>query len=173
MSYQPRVTIVTYTQFGPFQTGSTLVVNPSYARNLVNTYGAGLRIVSNFPGAYWFQNGAVLSVYPSYPVPPTPVPTPGTINVRFITDITDPVSGQTYSAGPLYRFTIDGLLRLNTRIGGLVFSLDAAQNNQIPVSQLRLYVGRTIYVDQAIFAFRQSNNANGNGIPNAFNANAV
>lgn len=146
------VTIKTFTRFGPFHSGSTLIVNVNYAQQLVNQYGQGLDIRGIYPGTYWFQDGAVLSVYPATPQPPMPS---GTINVRFLSQIQDPVTGQVYDAGPLYKFTVDGLRRLNSRIGGLVFSTDRNQNNTFPASQLGNYVGSNIFVDQAIFAFRQ------------------
>lgn len=161
-----RVTIITYTQFGPYQTESTLQVSPQFAQNLVNQYGRNVRIVSNYPGTFWFQNGAVLRVYPqSRPQPQPPTPTPGTINVRFINEVEDPVSGQVYNAGPLYRFTVSGLRTLNSRVGGLLFASDPQMSNTVPVSQLDSYVGQTLFVDQAIYAFRAPN---GNGLPSPF-----
>lgn len=176
------VTINVFTQFGPYQAGTRLVVSVNFARNLISAYGGNVRITSTYGGTYWFQDGAVLNVYPRFgprppfPPRPTPTPIPQTLNVRFLTSITDPVSGQTYAAGPLYTFTLNGLQTLNSRVGGLVFSADADQDNIIPVSQLSRWIGRTVYVDQAIYAFRGRNfnngNADDNGIPNAFNANA-
>jgi hypothetical protein len=153
------VTINVYTTFGPYLYGSTLVVSVNFAQQLVQQYGQGLDIRGIVPGTFWFQDGAVLSVYPARPQPiPPPVPPPmpsGTLNVRFLTTIQDPVTGQVYDAGPLYRFTVDGLRRLNSRVGGLVFSTDRNGNNTFPASQLDNYVGRSIFVDQAVFAFRQ------------------
>lgn len=155
------VRIITNTQFGPFQAGSNFKVSPNYAQALVRQYGFNVRIQSNYPGAYWFQDGAVLTVNPVYvppvpgPFPPQPIPpVQGTINVRFISQVQDPTSGQVYQAGPLYKFTVSGLRTLNNRVGGLVFSTDMQQNNQVSPSQLQLYTGRTLYVDQAIFAYR-------------------
>jgi len=144
--------IITHTQFGPFQSGSTLVVSTSDAQILIDKYGSTVNIKSIYPGTYWYRDGTVLDVYPKYD--PSPAPVQDTLNVRFISQIQDPVTNQVYEAGPLYRFTISGLQTLNSRVGGLVFSSDAAQNSPIPVSQLPYYGGNVIYVDQVIYAFR-------------------
>lgn len=144
-----QVTIVTYTEFGPFYSGSTLVVTRQYAYRLVNQYGRDVRVVDS--------GNNVWRVYPySRPVP-TPTPS-GTVGVIFFTEVYDPVADQSYDAGPLYRFTIQGLNNLNSRVGGLVFYSDPSRREQIPVSQLRYYTGSTIYVDQAVFAFRNDPN---------------
>lgn len=164
------VTIITYTQFGPYENGSTLKISADFARILVNQYGSNVSISADYYSGQIFD-GMVLRVYPLRPTPgPGPSPGPaGTINVRFLSTIQDPVTGQVYEAGPLYRFTVSGLRTLNSRVGGLVFFSDRNQQNMIPVSQLQAYVGRTIYVDQSIFAMRTSvNGGNGLILPNGY-----
>jgi hypothetical protein len=159
MSYN-QVTINTYTAFGPFYSGSSLVVSRQYAYQLLNQYGRGVRVTDT--------SSNVWSVYPSHrPVPngrpggrpmpgPMPIPNgrPTGVGVIFFTEVYDPVADQTYDAGPLYRFTVQGLSNLNSRVGGLVFYSDPSRREQIPVSQLGRYVGGTVYVDQSVFTFR-------------------
>lgn len=185
------VTIITHTQFGQFQTGSTLRVSPSYAQSLVNTYGANVRVVTQYPGTYWYQNGAVLHIYPRVapaPVPvPTPTPIPNTINVVFFNSVFDPARNQTFQANVSYNFLISGLRALASRVGGLVFYARRNRNRVININDLERYAGNVIYADQQVIAFRgpgpvvvtpfdalndDNDDDNNNETPNYLNANA-
>lgn len=151
------VTIRLYTDMGPFNRGSVLIVSTSYARQLITRYGSDLRIESTYPGTYWFQDGAVLSVYPAQngggPYPP---PTSGSINVIFKKRVTDPTSGVVYNPGVTYQFTLPRLQALVATVNNLVFS--TRDGRPIEYNELSRYVGRTIYADTVIYAFRQQMN---------------
>lgn len=142
---------------GPFQSGSVLIVSPGYARQLINRFGSDLRIQSTYPGTYWFQDGAVLSVYPAHsgPYPPYP-PTTGSINVIFKKRVTDPTSGVVYNPGVTYQFTLPRLQALVATVNNLVFS--TRDGRPIEYDELSRYIGRTIYADTVIYAFRQQMN---------------
>lgn len=146
-----RVTIITYTQFGPFYSGSTLVVNPSYAQQLINAYGSGLRVVSNFPGTYWYQNGAILRIYPASVSPTPPV---GNVNVVFLNSVYDPARGTTFNANTSYNFSLSGLRSLASRVGGLTFYTDRFRSQTVDTDDLDEYTGGVIYADQAVYTFR-------------------
>lgn len=142
MSNVGTVTIVLYTDMGPYQEGSRLLVTPAFAQQLVRRYGQGLDIRSRFPGTFWFEDGAVLLVYPRrrpvpppppIPVPPQPFPS-GLITITF-----DSTIGP-YQEGFTYRLTLFQAQRLAITYPGVTFF--NARGQLVSESDLDQYQGR-------------------------------
>lgn len=159
-------------RMGPFFQGSSLIVSTNYAQNIINTYGQGLTVCSTYPGTYWYQDGATLTVYPygtrcpgqyppPEPYPPGPTPYPpyppgpscsGEIQVYFTVTLRDPQSGIIYYAGNTYSMLPDRVRRLiNNPTWNNVQFVDERGR---PVNENRIcyYVGTTITVSPLIYA---------------------
>lgn len=151
------VTIVLYTQLGPYQRGSRLLTTPAYAQRLLNAYGRNLDIRSTYPGTYWFQDGAVLSVYPPRPtpgpfppgpLPPRPVPVPVPPRQQFITIDFESTIGP-YQEGNRYRLTLAQAQNLAGSYPGVTFT--NLRGQRVDEDDLEDYVGRGRLTAELIF----------------------
>lgn len=138
------VTIVTYTQFGPFQEGSTLKVSPGYARQLIQQYGFGLRIQRQGP--------SLIYVYPSY-FPPRPLCRNG-VYITFRQNV-----GLEYKKGNTYCKNPNGWRMILENYPNIV--LFDGDGNTVDDSELEDYIGERLYADIYYFAFRQNQNGFG------------
>jgi len=122
------VTFLVQTQFGPYQTGSTLKVSSDYAQRLVQQYGNDVTITPRFSGTYWYGDGAILTV--------TPLISPGIIYVNFQSTVEDPGNPnpqfRIFYAGRTYQFTVTGLNNLTKRNPNVVISYDRNGNRVVP-----------------------------------------
>lgn len=133
------VTIVTYTQFGPFQEGSTLKVSPGYARQLIQQYGFGLRIQRQGPGLVY--------VYPQF----GPVCQNG-VYVTFNQSIGPYVQGRTYCKRP------NEWRQVKRQFPNIVFF--DSKGDTVDDDELRGYIGERLYADVYYLAFRQNEGPN-------------
>lgn len=155
------VTLILYTRMGPFFEGSELVVDNNYAQALLQRYGSQVRVVPRFAGTFWFQDGAVLLIYPRLspfplvpqptpvPIPPFPQPGPfppvpgGFLRVTFRSTI-----GR-FQEGSTVLMSVQQAQQLGGLYPGVTF-LDN-RGNEIDEDDLFRYAGRNVFVEQRFF----------------------